>query len=146
MANVHVTVVDNSEAYLTALRTEIANAADDLGNDLQAVARGAAPEKTGNLVKSITVKSSKSAGAYQVDLESTAIDPDTGNDYVDRMHNGSYHLGAKSRAKGSASSRIGNFRKRVGPNYLQGSGELAKVGYQSYMEKQISAVNERFAE
>lgn len=146
MANIHVTVIDNTSAYMTALNTEIANTIDDMGNDLQAVARAAAPEKTGNLVKSITVNSSKSTGAYQVELESTAVDPDTGNDYVDRMHNGSYRLGPKSRSKPTASSRIGGFRKRVGPNYLQGSGELAKAGYQSYMEKQISAVNERFAE
>lgn len=146
MANVHVVVVDNTAAYLTALQTEIRNATDDMGNDLQSVARQAAPEKTGNLVKHITVKSSASSGAYQVDLESTAIDPNTGNDYVDRMHNGKYRLGAKSKAKGTASSRIGNFRKRVGPNYLQGSGELAKAGYQTYMEKRVSTVNGKFAE
>lgn len=146
MAKIIVHVTDNSEAYMRALLTEVSNAIDDMGNDLQAVARQAAPEKTGNLVKNITVKSSASSGAYQVDLESTAVDPDTGNDYVDRMHNGSYRLGPKSRSKGIASSRIGNFRKKVGPNYLQGSGELAKAGYQSYMEKRINAVNMKYGQ
>ncbi|MBO6417332.1 hypothetical protein [Enterococcus gallinarum] len=146
MAVYEVKVEDHSAVYLAELSAEIRNASDDLGYDLQSVARQAAPEKTGNLVKHILVKSSAANGAYQVDLESTAVDPTTGNDYVDWMHNGSYRLGKKSKSKGMASSRIGKFRKRVGTNYLAGSGELAIAGYQSYMEKRISAVNSKYAE
>lgn len=145
MAVYEVKVEDHSAAYLAEVSAEIRKAVDDLGYDLQSVARQAAPEKTGNLVKHILVKSSAADGAYQAELGSTAVDPITGNDYVDWMHNGKYRLGRKSKAKGMASSRIGKFRKRVGPNYIAGSGELAISGYQSYMEKRISAVNNKYS-
>lgn len=144
MANITIEVRDNSAAYLKAVEAAIGNGVADLGFDLQSVARQAAPEKTGYLVGHITVRNSSSTGAYQADLTSVAVDPRTGNDYVDWMHNGRYTLGSKSRAKGMASSKIGKFRKRVGPNYLQGSGELAKVGYTSYMETVVTKVNMQY--
>lgn len=146
MALVHVTTVDNTPEYQAELKKTLQNAMDDLGNDLQSVARGAAPEDTGNLVKNIVINSGYSGGAYQVELESNAIAPEDGFNYAAAMHNGKYNLGAKSRVKGTASSRIGNFRKRVGPNYLQGSGELAKAGYQAYVSQKVSVLNGKYAE
>ncbi len=45
MAVYEIKVEDHSAIYLAELSAEIRNAADDLGYDLQSVARQAAPEK-----------------------------------------------------------------------------------------------------
>lgn len=141
---VHVTTEDRTRDYMQYISKAAERAVVDMGNDLQGVAKQAAPEKTGNLVGHITVNHSMSSGAYQADLESTAIDPETGRDYVDWMHNGKYKLGVKSRAKPRASSKLGNFKKNVGRQYLQGSGSSAKKGYAEYLMKQIDRINSGF--
>lgn len=145
MAVISIEVKDNSQAYMREVESIVNKTVVDEGNDLQGVAKQAAPEKTGNLVSHITVRHSAASGAYQSDIESTAIDPVSGNDYVDRMHNGKYNLGKKSKSKQQASSRIGNFRKNVGRQYLQGSGEKAKKGYAEYMMKQVDKVNKKYS-
>lgn len=138
----HVETVDNSKQYLAEMNNALESAVADLGNDLQGVAKQAAPEKTGNLVRNITVKFSNMSGAYQADLESTAVDGK--HDYVDWMHNGRYNLGAKSKTKSPGQSRIGNFRKNVGRQYLIGSGEKASKGYREYVSKKVDSVNSRY--
>lgn len=144
MAKIVVEVDDRTPEYLRSLLGDIKNTTDELGKDLQTTAQGAAPEKTGNLVSNIRLNSSESSGAYQADIESTAVDPRTGNDYVNWMHNGNYNLGSRSKGKGKASSPLGGFNKKVGREYLQGSGALAKEGYKSHMEKRINSVNMRY--
>lgn len=144
MARVTVTVDDNTDEYLSALMDSVENATNKMGQDLQQMAKGAAPEKTGNLVANITLSNSASAGAYQADIESTAVDPNTGNDYVNRMHNGTYRLGAISRTKAGGRSRITGINKKVGRMYLEGSGDLVVRGYHDYMEQQVSRVNMKY--
>lgn len=144
MAKIVVEVEDRTPEYLKSVETEIQTTTDELGKDLQTTAQQAAPEKTGNLASNITVSSSGTSGAYQADIESTAVDPRTGNDYVNWMHNGNYNLGSRSKGKGKASSPLGGFNKKVGREYLQGSGALAKEGYKSHMEKRINSVNMRY--
>jgi len=146
MANINIEVKDYSAEYLKEMESTVRKGVVDIGNDVQSVARQAAPEKTQNLLRHITVSTSFSSGAYQAEIESTAVDPVTGHDYVDWMHNGRYRLGPTSRAKGMASSRIGNFRKRVGRNYLQGIGDIGKKGYQNYMETQVSDLNSKYGQ
>lgn len=145
MARIFIEVEDYTKEYMDALDKTVQQAIAILGTDLQSTAQQAAPEKTTNLRNSITVQHSMADGAYQADLESTAVDPETGRDYVDWMHNGKYRLGAISRKKSPAQSKIGKFRKNVGRQYLQGSGAKAKAGYSEYMMKQIDNLNSRFS-
>lgn len=143
MARIIVEVENYIEPYLEQMYATVHNTVKELGADLNTVAKAAAPEKTSNLVNNITVNYSMGNGAYQADLESTAVDG--AHDYVDWMHNGKYRLGPKSKTKPVAASKLGNFRKAVGREYLQGSGGKAKKGYGEYLMKQVDSLNKRWS-
>lgn len=145
MAKVEVHVEHHIEPYMTELYYITKQSIKDMGEDLNTVAKAAAPEKTSHLVNHITVNYSMADGAYQADLESTAIDEGGVHDYVDWMHNGKYRLGPKSKTKPMAASKIGNFRKAVGRQYLQGSGTKAKKGYTEYLMKQVDELNRKWS-
>lgn len=134
---------DNTKQYTTDLHNAVQDAITDLGNDLQGVAKQAAPEKDGNLVGNITVKFSNSGGAYQADLESTAMRKSY--NYAVKIHDGKYKLGEKSKSKPQAQSKLGNINKNVGRQYLIGSGEKASKGYREYLMKQVDAVNKKYS-
>lgn len=145
MAVVHIEVKDYTPQYLNEIKRTVGKATEALGKDLESTAKAAAPEKTGNLMDNIVLSYSQSSGAYQADVESTAVDPVDG-EYANWMHSGkpSYKLGKVSAAKGMASSKLGGIRKRVGPGYLQGTGTAAKKGYQAYMIREVDLVNRRY--
>lgn len=145
MARIIVEVDNHIEPYLTELYYVVKESISEMGSDLQTVAKAAAPEKTGHLVSNITLNYSMGNGAYQADLESTAIDSGGVHDYVDWMHNGKYRLGPLSKTKPMAASKIGNFRKAVGRQYLQGSGTKAKKGYAEYLMKQVDSLNRKWS-
>lgn len=134
---------DNSKEYLNEVGNTVENAITDLGYDLQGVAKGAAPEKSGNLVGHINVKFSGSAGAYQADLDSTAMRKNY--NYAIKMHEGRYNLGKKSKSKPAAQSKLGNFTKDVGRQYLIGSGEKASKGYRQYLMNKVNDVNKKYS-
>ena len=136
---------DRSAEFQNEMEKAMSDGMRVIGVDLQRFAQAAAPEKTGNLKDNITVKYSSSSGAYQDDFTSTAVDPKSGHDYVNWMHNGKYRLGAISAAKGSASSRIANVSRKVGNGYLVDAGTSAKSGYTEYLTNQMAEVSKRYS-
>lgn len=140
--HLEVEFTDHSQEYLAQLNTLMSDGMQALGTDLQRMAQGAAPEKTGHLVDHIVMKSSMAHGAYQAELESTASEGN--HDYVVWMHNGEYRLGKYSRMKAGGVSAIAGVRRDVGPGYLISAGEDAQAGYQKYLMQQVDGLNSRW--
>lgn len=138
----HVEFEDHGKEYLQAADEVVSLAIDKLGEDLQQTAKAAAPQKTGHLVDHIVMKANNSSGAYQAEVSSTASEPN--HDYVEWMHSGPYKLGDLSRSKPTASSRLGNYSRAVGPGYLISVGEGSQGGYQDYIMKQVEDLNSRW--
>lgn len=140
--SLHVDFEDNSKEYLSAVNNALSTTISKLGADLQQTAKAAAPQKTGHLVNHIVMKANMSSGAYQAEVSSTASEPN--HDYVEWMHKGPYNLGELSRSKPTASSKLGNYSRTVGPGYLISVGEGSQAGYQEFIMKQVESINSKW--
>lgn len=144
MGSFRITVTDNTQfsEILTALKNEVRNSCTDIANDVLYVSRGAAPFKTGNLEKSISMSTRSSGDKFEAEIGVSAFEK--GFDYGALRHDEPFNLGPGSVAKGGVNSNITGNYSAVGYNFAGGTAEQNADDYVKFLEENISNVLDNF--
>lgn len=130
-------LTDNTDRYLSKLKSNIKDAGVDILDDYVSAAQSAAPHKTSQLEKGIKGKIKHSDLGFKIDVIASAKDSKN-NDYAQIMHDGDYNLGAGSIAKGEGYSGLSKETFPVGQGYLTNPLEASFNSYVRYLQNAVN--------
>lgn len=126
----------NFKTLLQQTRLTLMDAGVAITNDMQYVARGAAPFDTGQLEGNISATMKQGANNFRGEIGVSSFN--RGFDYGALRHDYPFNLGAGSLSKGGVTSPITGNSFSVGYAFASGTAEGNADGYFDYIEKRLT--------
>ncbi len=123
-------VINNSKKVSSTVQKCIQKYTDDLGM----VAMSRTPVDEGNLEKSMTKKVMGTVGT--VSFKAT----NKGFNYAEKMHNGKYKLGARSKSKRAMRSKYSSKSFAVGSKFLVNTALSCQDGYTKDLNEEVGKI------